>query len=74
MGDIISKLEDVQNCVGITSVLWRIFSTVEDIQYCQQVSTVGDTINNVEDINYCEGHTNPISFSIQLSCTDERLL
>ena len=56
MGDNIST-------VGITSVLWRVFSTVEGIQYCGGIpsvlwgitavhvgdsfSTVGDTFSTV---------------------------
>ena len=46
---------------GIASVLWRLFSTVEAIQYCggtasvHSISTVGDSISIAEAIQYCGG-------------------
>ena len=57
---------------GITSVLWRVFSTVEGIQYCggysvlwgitavhvgDSFSTVGDTFSTVEVVQYSRGIT-----------------
>ena len=50
---------------GITSVLWRVFSTVEGyLQYCGGItavhvgdsfSTVGDTFSTVEVVQYSGG-------------------
>ena len=57
--------------VGVTSVLWRVFSTVEGyLQYCgglqqymwrlfstvgDNISTVGDSFSTVEGIQYIGG-------------------
>ena len=40
--------------MGIASVLWRVFSTLEDnISTCEDnISTVGDNISTVEGIHY----------------------
>ncbi len=46
-GDTISRLEDVQYCNGISSVLRRVFSNEEDIQ------CYGGTINTLGDAQYC---------------------
>ena len=53
--------------MGITSVLWRVFSTVEGyLQYCGGItavhvgdsfSTVGDTFSTVEVVQYSGGIT-----------------
>ena len=39
---------------NVGSVLWRLFSTLEVVQY---ISTVGDNISTVEGIQYCGGIT-----------------
>ena len=63
-GDSISTVEVVQYSGG-TSVLWRVFSTVEGIQYIggqhqymrgDNISTVGDNISTVESIQYSGGY------------------
>ncbi len=49
--DIISTFEGYHQFCGVSSVQWRIFSTVGDT-----ISTVGDTISTLKRyLHYCRG-------------------
>ncbi len=57
MGDNINALEDVQYIWGLTSVHWRMLSTIEGVQYSWGITSVhsvqlGDNIRALEDIQY----------------------
>ena len=58
MGDTFSTVEVVQYSGGITSVQWRVFSTLGDnISTCGGITSVqwGDNISTVEGIQYSGG-------------------
>ena len=55
---LVSTVEVVQYSGGITSILWRVFSTVEGyLQYCGGITAVhvGDSFSTVEGIQYTGG-------------------
>ncbi len=68
--DIVSTVEDVHHCGGISSVLWRLFSTLEDnistmenIKYCgntiselRMLITMEETITDVKGIQLIGGY------------------